>query len=261
MTLQNALSQIEDIGSEFNQHRNDERNTQKDFKTDAYIVILNYLFENNINLSVDFEDMIAVYKKGDFSDVREEVFRLHQSIYEPATKGFREIPLELILLFKIIDTAFCSPDNFQKRLYIDMDNVLVDFPSAFKHFDADTLAVYEGRPDEIEGIFSKMIPVKDAIDSVQLLFRYFDLYILSTAPWKNPSAWSDKLKWVQHYLPVVGYKRLIISHRKDLNNGDYLVDDRIKNGVLQFKGEHIHFGTAEFPDWESVTHYLLNNIK
>ena len=28
----------------------------------------------------------------------------------------------------------------------------------------------------------------------------YDVYILSSAPWKNPSAWSDKLEWVKKYL-------------------------------------------------------------
>lgn len=260
MTLQNALSQIEDAGSEFNKHRKDGENFHKDFKEDAYTVILKYIIDNDILLIEGFENMATTYQKGTFAGVQKEIYRLHQSIYDPATESFKKIPLELFLLFKTIDTAFCSPDNFQKKLYVDMDNVLVDFPSAFKHFDADILAKYEDRADEIDGIFSKMEPVKDAIGSAELLFRYFDLYILSTAPWRNPSAWSDKLKWVQNYLPVVGYKRLIISHHKELNDGDYLVDDRIKNGVLQFKGEHIHFGTERFHDWKSVTGYLLDNI-
>jgi 5'(3')-deoxyribonucleotidase len=37
------------------------------------------------------------------------------------------------------------------------------------------------------------------------------------------------------------YKRLIISHHKNLNQGDFLVDDRPKNGAIDFTGEWIHF--------------------
>jgi len=39
--------------------------------------------------------------------------------------------------------------------------------------------------------------------------------------------------------------------------GDYLIDDRTANGVDEFKGEHVHFGTAAFPDWDSVVSYLV----
>jgi 5'(3')-deoxyribonucleotidase len=56
------------------------------------------------------------------------------------------------------------------------------------------------------------------------------------------------------------YKRLIISHHKDLNRGDFLIDDREKNGAKEFKGELIQFGLPKFPDWPSVVKYLLNKI-
>lgn len=40
--------------------------------------------------------------------------------------------------------------------------------------------------------------------------------------------------------------------------GDYLIDDRIANGVDKFQGEHIHFGTSKFPDWKTVVSYILS---
>ena len=52
------------------------------------------------------------------------------------------------------------------------------------------------------------------------------------------------------------YKRLILTHHKNLNLGDYLVDDRTKNGADRFRGEHILFGSPQFPDWLAVTAYL-----
>jgi len=104
-----------------------------------------------------------------------------------------------------------------------------------------------------------MQPVEGAIESYEKLSAVFDSYILSTAPWNNPSAWSDKLLWVQRYLGGPAHKRLIISHHKNLNSGDYLIDDRTRNGVDKFAGEHIHFGSAQFPDWPTVVRYLLGN--
>ena len=38
---------------------------------------------------------------------------------------------------------------------------------------------------------------------------------------------------------------------------DYLIDDRGKNGTSEFEGEWIQFGSARFPDWETVVSYLL----
>jgi len=102
-----------------------------------------------------------------------------------------------------------------------------------------------------------MPPMKVARTSFNLLADKYDTYILSTAPWKNPSAWSDKLLWVQKHIGEKAYKRLIISHHKNLNKGHYLIDDREKNGAGDFKGELIRFGSPKFKDWKSVLEYLL----
>ena len=145
----------------------------------------------------------------------------------------------------------------KKILYVDMDNVLVDFPSGISKISKQLQSEYEDRLDEVPDIFSLMYPLEGAIDSYKKLSQKFDTYILSTAPWKNSSAWSDKNEWVKRYLGDVAYKRLILSHHKNLNYGDYLIDDRLANGANLFKGEHIHFGSDKFPDWGTVCSYLL----
>ena len=76
--------------------------------------------------------------------------------------------------------------------------------------------------------------------------------------WKDEliSLVPNTLLWIKKYLGTHAYKRLILTHHKNLNRGDYLVDDRTKNGADRFAGEHIHFGTEKFPDWPAVTEYL-----
>ncbi len=148
----------------------------------------------------------------------------------------------------------------KKIVYVDMDNVLVDFPSAFKVVDAHDLETYKKREDEIPGIFSKMEPLEGAIEAYRFLNKNFDTYILSTAPWENASAWSDKLLWVKKHLGEEAHKRLILTHNKNLNRGDFLIDDRIKNGAGDFDGELILFGSAEFPGWKSVLEYMEKQL-
>ena len=154
-----------------------------------------------------------------------------------------------------------------KRLYFDMDNVLVDFKSGLDQVSDEVKARYAddgtGKPhfDDIDGIFSLMSPMPSAIEAFHELAKKYDVYILSTAPWNNPSAWSDKLLWVQTYLGEDAYKRLILTHHKDLNRGDYLIDDKGKNGTSDFEGEWIHFGSEQFPDWDAVLKYLLGDEK
>ena len=149
----------------------------------------------------------------------------------------------------------------KKILYVDMDNVLVDFPSAFSKVDPTLLTKFENDKDEIPGIFALMDPMDGAIEAYKELAEHFETYILSTSPWENDTALADKLNWVKKHLGKSAYKRVIFSHNKHLNAGDYLVDDRTANGAGEFTGEHIHFGQGDFPDWKSVKKYLLSNSK
>lgn len=144
-----------------------------------------------------------------------------------------------------------------KLLYVDMDNVLVDFSSGVARLRPEVAREYAGRLDEVPGIFGLMDPMSGALEAFARLAQDFDTYVLSTAPWENPSAWSDKLLWVKRNLGVQAYKRLILTHHKNLNAGDFLIDDRDRNGVRGFLGEHLHFGTERFPDWSAVIEYLL----
>ena len=148
----------------------------------------------------------------------------------------------------------------QKTVYVDMDNVLVDFPSSFPRVDPKLLKKYEGDYDDIPGIFELMDPLPGAIEGFIRLTQHYDTYILSTSPWHNPSAWLHKIEWVQKHLSPYAYKRLILTHHKDLNKGDYLIDDRTKNGASNFEGEHIHFGQGPYRSWAEVLEYLLPSV-
>jgi 5'-nucleotidase len=156
-------------------------------------------------------------------------------------------------------------NNGRRIVYVDMDNVLVDFPSGISRLTDLELNQYENNYDECPGIFAKMDPLEGAIDGYRFLADNFDTYILSTAPWLNPSAWTDKLNWVHKHLGAdkgsPAYKRLNISHHKHLLMGDFLIDDRTKNGAAEFKGIHIHFGTdPRFMDWDAVVEYMKTQI-
>lgn len=150
-------------------------------------------------------------------------------------------------------------------LYFDMDNVLVDFKSGIDATPPEVLAQYaddgKGKPhyDDIPGIFLHMEPMADAIEAVDILSKHFDCYILSTSPWNNPTALSEKLEWVKKYFGEVFYKRMILTHHKNLciQPGAWLIDDRDKHGASDFGEHHIKFASDKFPDWKSVVNFLL----
>lgn len=165
-------------------------------------------------------------------------------------------------------------------LFVDMDNVLADFGGYVKEHFPGAEDKYTGRKtdyDEIPGIFSKFKPVKGAVDALRILKEKYNIYILSTAPWNNPSAWSDKLEWVKKYFDDIEggdkdkngnehpllWKRIILSHHKDLcyRKDAWLVDDARKNGAKVWfkKGRLLWFGKEErAKDWSAVIDFLMH---
>ena len=145
----------------------------------------------------------------------------------------------------------------KKTIFFDMDGVLVNFESGIERLSDEVKEQYKGRLDEVPGIFALMDPIPGAREAVRLLAKHYDVYILSTSPWNNPTAASDKIEWVKKHMNEIFHKCVILTHHKELCQGDYLIDDRSKNGASEFKGEWIHLGSKEFPDMDAVLSYLL----
>jgi len=150
-------------------------------------------------------------------------------------------------------------------IYIDMDGVLADFSKAIKTHPMSNLKPYLKDPDNIPGVFENLelvIGAKEAIQKVHLSNTY-EMFILTTAPWENPSSWMHKRLWIERHFGAIFHKKMIIAHRKDLLVGDYLIDDRTANGAGDFKGIHLHFGWDyihqqynPYPNWESILNYF-----
>ncbi len=73
------------------------------------------------------------------------------------------------------------------KLFLDMDNVLVDTLSILNVIDMRSEKVK--KPDQIPGIFRDLPPMVGAVEAVKSLAENYELHILSTAPWQNASAW------------------------------------------------------------------------
>lgn len=97
----------------------------------------------------------------------------------------------------------------KKILYIDMDNVLVDFQSGLDQIDGEKLEEFKGHEDDIPDLFAKMKPMPGAIEAFNYLAHHLNTYILTTALWKNPTAITDKKNWALRYLPKVHLNGLL----------------------------------------------------
>ena len=159
----------------------------------------------------------------------------------------------------------------KKIVYLDMDGVVADFNSLMRQIhtkinllgETESQALVDKTCKENSHIFLQIEPIAGAIDAVNTLLKMpeVDLYFLTAAMWDVPESYTDKRLWLEKYFGTAVRKKLIITHRKDLNRGDFLVDDRTRHGTDKFNGEHIHFGIGEFPNWTITLQYLKNIIQ
>ena len=152
----------------------------------------------------------------------------------------------------------------KKIVYVDMDGVIADFDNALP----DWVREQQLSDEEWDGFIDAhhyalhLNLIDGAKEALAWLDEYFEVYILSTPVWAAPNNWIDKRLWIEKHFPAFK-KRLILSHHKNLCVGDYLIDDRIKNGAGKFTGKQILFGSLKFPNWSTVIDYLrkVENIK
>jgi 5'(3')-deoxyribonucleotidase len=163
----------------------------------------------------------------------------------------------------------------KKILYVDMDGVLANFDKKVLDINPSIITLlshapnYEERSDMVVKVmtdnprlFLELEPIEGSVEAVKRLWEYFDVLFLSTPCWFVPESYMDKRHWIQRYFGEEAKDRLILSQRKELNFGEYLVDDRLANGAEKFLGEHLHFAHDErFPTWVEVEEYLMNNHK
>jgi len=165
-----------------------------------------------------------------------------------------------ILLNSVVPVIHWVDDFINKRqreiLYIDLDCTLVDFNNGIHKCTPDEIKQYEGHIWDVPGYFSRLEPMPSALKAFRTLSMKYDTYILSSAPYGNPSAWCDKLEWVKKWLGVPAFRRLILSHHKNLNYGDYLIDDREQNGAKDFMGAFIQFGQTPYKTWDDVLDFF-----
>lgn len=143
----------------------------------------------------------------------------------------------------------------QKILYIDMDDVLCNYTSAFQVIKTQQPEVEF--PQNVPGFFENLKPMTNAVNSFLELDGRFDVYILSAPSVFNPLCYTEKRIWVENYLGFEFTHKLILATNKGLLKGDYLIDDYVSGrGQENFEGKLIHFGSDKYPDWRSIMTYF-----
>lgn len=149
----------------------------------------------------------------------------------------------------------CECDLWRKDMiiFIDMDDVLCDFSGEHQRALKKTPSI--AIPQSQYGFYQKLPPLEGAVETVQALYNSHEYtpYILTAPSTRNPFSYTEKRVWVEENLGYSFVERLIICSHKGLLKGDILIDDNDSGrGQEHFEGRLIHFGSAQFPNWETV---------
>jgi 5'-nucleotidase len=142
-------------------------------------------------------------------------------------------------------------------IYVDMDDVLCDFTGARR--EALLKCPEMCYPQSQLDFFRKLKPMPGAIEGFKFLRSKYDTAIATAPSMYNPLSYTEKALWVQDTFGFEVLNDLIEITKKDRLIGDYLIDDRTNtNGQDKFKGKLIHFGSAEFPNWDAIVKYFTD---
>lgn len=141
-----------------------------------------------------------------------------------------------------------------RRVFVDMDGVIVDFDSHAKY-----IGVTGDELKKMPGAYRRMKPIDGGIAGVRSLIGMgFEVWAATKPPTGIAWAYGDKAAWIFENLPELK-RNLILTHDKGLlgDEGDYLIDDRPhKANCAKFKGTLIHFGGTATPGWPEVLEFM-----
>lgn len=145
-------------------------------------------------------------------------------------------------------------------VYFDMDGVLADFERA-----SIERGMVGSELKLVRNLYLELEPYPGAFDALkEIADMGFNTHIATKIPTHNPYAATEKLLWLEKYLPHMLPHTTITPNKGQLGTkDDFLIDDRIhKANVMDFNGTVLHFGPyGKYKDWEQTLDFFRKFIE
>ena len=121
-----------------------------------------------------------------------------------------------------------------------------------------TDTIMDVKNGEAHGIpLEDMQPCGSVVKAFAALTRHYKPYVLISNSYNEPERLPALSRWVERKLGVPAWDRVIVSNRKDMLLGDYLIDRYPERLCTDdFMGTVLHFGEEPFKTWEEVLTYF-----
>ena len=95
--------------------------------------------------------------------------------------------------------------------------------------------------------------VSASLKAVEFLMQRFDLQFVVSGESDGWTGMEEKRAWIEENVGVPAWNRVVLTTRKDLLLGDYLVDAHPEESSGDsFMGTLVRFGSPDFRDWEET---------
>lgn len=98
--------------------------------------------------------------------------------------------------------------------------------------------------------------MSSAMKAFRYLFEHYAMYIVAPSPAYNPEYIAEVMRWAEDVVNVPAWQHLVLTNRKDLIYGDYLIDPSYEYGAADFMGTLIKFGSDTFKTWEEIIEFF-----
>ena len=95
-------------------------------------------------------------------------------------------------------------------------------------------------------------PRPSVLKAYRMLIEHYEVILIDALPTNHPEQAARLQEWVFENLGVAAWNRLMLTNRKDLLIGDYLIDATDTGGAADFMGTLIPFGSDTFKTWDDV---------
>lgn len=96
-------------------------------------------------------------------------------------------------------------------------------------------------------------PLSSVVKAVGHLIERYSLYFFSSCPTNDHARLTDVQEWLEQYVAVPAYNRVVFTNQPQLMYGDYFI---MKQDGTEMMGAVIDFGSDEFKTWEDILVYF-----